>query len=98
MWDLPGPGIKPMSPALVGRFFHTESPEKPSFFFQFQVGFITIRDKGVLTNTNGHLIGRKHYPVHIIIFCVSSAHSIYTENHCCMAQEYLKRLDQSQAV
>jgi len=29
MWDLPGPGIKPMSPALAGRFFTIESPEKP---------------------------------------------------------------------
>ena len=29
MWDLPRPGIKPMSPALAGRFFTTEPPEKP---------------------------------------------------------------------
>ena len=32
--DLPDPGIKPvslMSPALVGRFFTTEPPGKPSF-------------------------------------------------------------------
>ena len=27
--DLPGPGIKPMSPALAGRFFTTEPPGKP---------------------------------------------------------------------
>jgi len=26
--DLPDPGIKPMSPALAGRFFTTESPGK----------------------------------------------------------------------
>ena len=31
MWDLPGTGIKPVSPALAGRFFTTESPRK----FQF---------------------------------------------------------------
>ena len=44
MWDLPGPGIKPMSPALAGRFFTTESPGKPQinlslifFFFVQQV-------------------------------------------------------------
>ena len=30
MWDLPGPGIEPMSPALAGRFFTTEPPGKPS--------------------------------------------------------------------
>ena len=28
-WDLPGPGIKPMSPALAGRFLTTEPPGKP---------------------------------------------------------------------
>ena len=26
MWDLPRPGIKPMSPALTGRFLTTEPP------------------------------------------------------------------------
>jgi len=29
MWNLPRPGIKPMSPALAGRFLTTEPPEKP---------------------------------------------------------------------
>ena len=28
MWDLPGPGIKPMSPALAGRFLTTAPPGK----------------------------------------------------------------------
>ena len=28
MWDPPGLGIKPVSPALAGRFFTTEPPEK----------------------------------------------------------------------
>ena len=27
--NLPNPGIKPVSPALAGRFFTTESPGKP---------------------------------------------------------------------
>ena len=26
MWDLPGSGIEPMSPALIGEFFTTEAP------------------------------------------------------------------------
>ena len=30
MWDLPGSGIEPMSPALAGRFFTTDPPRKPS--------------------------------------------------------------------
>ena len=29
MWDLPGSGIEPVSPALVGGFFITEPPGKP---------------------------------------------------------------------
>ena len=29
MWDLPGSGVKPVSPALAGRFFTTEPPGKP---------------------------------------------------------------------
>ena len=29
MWDLPRPGIELMFPALAGRFFTTETPEKP---------------------------------------------------------------------
>ena len=33
MWDLPGPGIEPMSPALAGGFFTTEPPGKPSQAF-----------------------------------------------------------------
>ena len=33
MWNLPGPGFKPESPALAGRFFITEPPGKPSSSF-----------------------------------------------------------------
>ena len=29
MWNLPGSGVKSMSPTLAGRFFTTEPPEKP---------------------------------------------------------------------
>ena len=29
MWDLPGPGIEPVSPALAGRFLSTALPGKP---------------------------------------------------------------------
>ena len=33
MWDLPRPGLKPVSPALAGRFSTTAPPGKPSLFF-----------------------------------------------------------------
>ena len=33
MWDLPRPGLKPVSPALAGRFSTTAPPGKPCFHF-----------------------------------------------------------------
>ena len=30
MWDLPGPGLKPVAPALAGGFLTTEPPGKPT--------------------------------------------------------------------
>ena len=32
MWDLPGPGLEPVSPALAGRFLTTAPPGKPSVY------------------------------------------------------------------
>lgn len=49
--DLPDPGIEPVSPALVGKFFATEPPAKPSnelstsqliFTVNTKVNYITI--------------------------------------------------------
>ena len=38
MWDLPGPGIEPVSPALAGGLFTTEPPGKPvSHVFKFSL-------------------------------------------------------------
>ena len=34
MWDLPRPGLEPVSPALAGRFLTTVPPGKPLFFFK----------------------------------------------------------------
>ena len=33
MWDLPGPGLKPVSPALAGGFLTTAPPGKPLYSF-----------------------------------------------------------------
>ena len=33
MWDLQGPGVEPISPALAARFFITEPPRKPLPYF-----------------------------------------------------------------
>ena len=41
MWDLTGPGIEPVSPALAGGFLTTASPGKPSMYFYFILFFLT---------------------------------------------------------
>ena len=40
MWNLPGSGIEPASPALAGRFFTTELPGKPRRYFKEKVFFM----------------------------------------------------------
>ena len=35
MWDLPGQGLEPVSPALAGRFLTTEPPGKSQRIFQW---------------------------------------------------------------
>ena len=40
MWDLPGPGLEPVSPALAGGFLITVPPGKPTEAFQFDVPLI----------------------------------------------------------
>ena len=36
MWDLPGSGIEPVTAALAGGFFTTESPRKPLKSFEVE--------------------------------------------------------------
>ena len=40
MWDLPRPGLEPVSPALAGRFSTTAPPGKPHKSFNFEIHFI----------------------------------------------------------
>ena len=41
-WDLPGPGIEPVSPALAGGFLTPEPPGKPFFL---SLDFVDSRDR-----------------------------------------------------
>ena len=43
MWDLPRPGLEPVSPALAGRFSTTAPPGKPSLeFLMFILNFFSF--------------------------------------------------------
>ena len=42
MWDLPGSGIEPVSPALAGGFFATEPPGNPGVNFCWLLYLLTL--------------------------------------------------------
>ena len=49
MWDLPGPGIKPMSPASAGGFFTTKPPGKPwAHFLSLPKPYFPFCEKDVI--------------------------------------------------
>ena len=41
MWDLPGPGLEPVSPALAGGFLTTAPPGKPPLHI-FKSVFVVV--------------------------------------------------------
>ena len=63
MWDLPRPGLKPVSPALAGRFSTTVPPGKPDVLF-FNLGANDTRGS-VCENLSSYtfIIG-----VHLFVF------------------------------
>ena len=46
MWDLPGPGLEPVSPALAGGFLTTVPPGKylNHFSINFQIGWMSSNE------------------------------------------------------
>lgn len=42
MWDLPGAWIKPLSPALAGRFFATDSHQETLGAFRKKAYFVCV--------------------------------------------------------
>ena len=44
MWDLPGPGIETMSPAVAGRFYTTKPLGKPRHLFLKDGSFAFFKD------------------------------------------------------
>ena len=62
MWDLPGPGLKPVSPALAGGFLTTAPPGKSH-------SFLLRRINGTfdsLTATNENSIAHVSTPLHLL--------------------------------
>ena len=53
MWDLPRPGLEPVSPALAGRFSTTAPPGKPQqLFIKYELC------TGIVLDTRDTLVNR----------------------------------------
>ena len=55
MWDLPGPGLKPMSPALAGGFLTTAPPGKSDFWIFLILIYAAFSYLVSLVNLLAHL-------------------------------------------
>ena len=52
MWDIPRPGLEPVSPALAGRFSTTAPPGKPHFPpFDFGFGHVSCFGQSIWWNS-----------------------------------------------
>ena len=68
MWDLPGPGIEPVSPALAGRFLTTVPPGKSQDLkkiFLFYIG-VELINNVVLVSGVQHSDSVHHIHVSIL--------------------------------
>ena len=78
MWDLPRPGLEPVSPALAGRFSATAPPGKPSY------GFYMSSNKypSYMTNSIRLLIPWKWNHCSQCIYSKSPTHSLQAKLKC----------------
>ena len=76
MWDLPRPGLEPVSPALAGRFSTTAPPEKPQdSFFYAMLSFSLKKKKKLLW-----LLHRSQLTD--AITCVRKSPMVNVDPHC----------------
>ena len=48
MWDLPGPGLEPVSPALASGFLTTAPPGKPHVYIYLNLNLSTVEEAVVV--------------------------------------------------
>ena len=61
MWDLPGPGIKPVSPALAGRFLTTGPPGKSPESTLLMIHVFYLLWRGLRKGLLGEWMHKLHY-------------------------------------
>ena len=66
MWNLPGPGIEPVSPALAGELLTTGQPGKSTNFLKYNLSFNqadTHKSSNVEKSNSSFLYTKLHVPV-----------------------------------
>ena len=66
MWDLPGPGLKPVSPALAGGFLTTAPPGKPKSLYLL-IPFTYFTQSSTLPSSGNHQF----------VLCIYNSISVY---------------------
>ena len=71
MWDLPRPGLKPVSPALAGRFSTTAPPGKPLLvsWMYFLAGFLLLYETQLLIPWSPRSISAGLIPGALFLVC-----------------------------
>ena len=71
MWDLPRPGLEPVSPALAGRFSTTAPPGKPKVFVLKELGQpvgTPTRETETRNGAKSRLVDEEHAVA--VIYCL----------------------------
>ena len=66
MWDLPGPGLEPVSPALADGFLTTAPPGKPLAFVleTVHLEFLDTQTNGSISKSDGSEVLCVYYQSH----------------------------------
>ena len=69
MWDLPSPGLEPVSPALAGRFLTTAPPEATQMVFYLRHASL-VRWHFPLRRESSFFIGKKQKTKTLLFLCI----------------------------
>ena len=82
MWDLPRPGLEPVSPALAGRFSTTAPPGKPpKMFLKHWTSCIHFSCSSYFFNSH-HLYLAYHNYTHVSLLYLGTSPQLFPQKDC----------------